>query len=438
MSHSSRRNTRIIRWFLAGFLAVIAAAAAAPVAAQTAIVGGSVHPIDGEPIERGVVVVAADGTIAAVGGPDTDIPTDAEIVEAEGKTITPGLIDARTRLGLVEIWAVPGTRDHEEGGKEQVHAAFRAADGFNSGSTAIPVTRTGGVTSAVIVPGGGLVSGQSAWVDLVGAEHDWGRVSVERVGMHFSYSARRPGRGIRSRGAILETFRELYDDVTFFQNNRADFDANRARELVASRSDLMALEQTLEAGMPSVFNVHRASDIRTVLDFTRERGLDPVVTGGVEAWMVADELAARDVPVVINPVMNLPTSFETLGARTETAALLEQAGVPVVLSTFGAHNVRKLRQLAGNAVRAGMSHQAALRAVTLNPARAFGLEDQYGSLEAGKWANVVVWSGDPFELSTRVERMWVRGESVSLESRQQKLFERYRRLERRGEPAERP
>jgi len=408
---------------------------AAEVRAQTAITGATVHPVAGDPIEEGTVVIAEDGTISAVGA-DVDVPDEATVVDAEGRVVTPGLIDARTRLGLVEIWAVSGTRDHNRGGKSSIRAAFRAADGFDPSSAIIPVTRTGGVTSAVIVPGGGVVSGQSGWVDLAGDDLGYGTLVSPSVGMHFLYGAQRPNGPFASRGAVLERLRELYDDVRFYRDNTEDFDENRARELTGSRLDLEALGRTLEQGVPSVFNVHKAADIRTVVEFAGDQGLDPVITGGAEAWKVADLLAEREIPVVVNPVMNLPTRFETFGARTDTAAMLDEAGVAVVLSTFGAHNVRKLRQLAGNAVRAGMDHGAALEAVTLHPAQAFGMADRYGSLEAGKVANVVVWSGDPFELTSQVEQMYIRGEEVSLESRQSKLFERYRRLERRGEPAE--
>ena len=403
--------------------------------AQTAITGAEVHPVDGEVIEEGTVVIAEDGTIAAVGA-DVEVPEAATVVEADGQVVTPGLIDARTRLGLVEIWAVPGTRDHDRGGESPIRAAFRAADGFDPSSAIIPVTRTGGVTSAVIVPGGGLVSGQSGWIDLGGGELGFGALVSPSVGIHFLYRAQRPKGPFASRGALLEKLRELYDDVRFYRDNREAFDQNRARDLTASRLDLQALGRTLEDGLPSVFHVQKASDIRTIVGFAGDQGLDPVLTGAAEAWRVADFLADREVPVVVNPTLNLPTTFETYGARTDNAALLAEAGVPVVLSTFGTHNVRKLRQLAGNAVRGGMDHADALEAVTLNPAKAFGMADTYGSLTAGKVANVVVWSGDPFELSSQVEQMYVQGEEVSLENRQTELMERYRTLERRGEPAE--
>lgn len=403
----------------------------------TVIKGGEVHTVSGEVIEGGTVVLGPDGTIAAVGGAGLQIPEFDEeptVVDAAGKVVTPGLVDANTRLGLVEIWAVNRTRNHRRGGGSHFRAAFRTADGFDPGSTLLPVTRSQGVTSSVIVPGGGTVPGQSAWVDLRGERADekvgYGQVTGESVAMNISLGPRGGG-GLRSRGAVLEILRELYDDVNYYAENREAYDANRARDLAASRLDLEALVPTTDGSLPVVFRVNRADAILQALDFAGAQGIDPVIVGGAEAWKVAERLAKEKVPVVVDPVQNLPSRFASLGARLDNAALLEEAGVPVILSTFGAHNVRKLRQKAGNAVRAGMSHEKALEAVTLRPARAFGMEAAYGSLEAGKRANVVVWSGDPFELSTKVEAMFIGGRPVSLENRQNALFERYRELERR-------
>ena len=148
-----------------------------------------------------------------------------------------------------------------------------------------------------------------------------------------------------------------------------------------------------------------------------------------------DELAAAEAFVILDAVTNLPDRLESTASRSDNAALCEAAGVPVMLATFSSHNSRRLRQLAGNAVRAGMSQEGALRAVTLEAARGFGLEKTHGSIEKGKRANLVVWSGDPFEFSTRVETMYIEGARVDLESRQDRLFERYRTLQRRQEPA---
>jgi imidazolonepropionase-like amidohydrolase len=393
--------------------------------------GGEIHTGTGKTYDNGTIVVGEDGEITDVGTQNIDLPADAEIVDLDGRVVTPGLIDAQTRLGLVGIWAVSQTRDHNRGGDDPIRAAFRTADAFDPQNVAIPIARTGGVTSVVAAPGGGLVQGQSAWVNLASQEFGYGGVVEAPMGMYVRYGPVGSG----SRGRTIEQLRELYDDVEFYRDHEREYDDNRSRDLAASRLDLEAMEATLE-GLPVVFEVHKANDIRRVLEFADAYGLDPIVSGGAEAWIVADELAERDVPVVLHPMKNLPTGFDTLGARRDNAALLADAGVQVVLSTFGTHKVQRLRQLAGNAVRAGLSHREALAAVTQHPAEVFGMEERYGSIASDRAANLVVWSGDPFEMSTRVEQMYIRGESVSLDNRQRALFERYRTLEGRGEPAD--
>ncbi|MFP4600659.1 MAG: amidohydrolase family protein [Persicimonas sp.] len=413
-------------------LAIFALAATAH--AQTAFTGAEVHTVSGEVIEDGVVVVGEDGLIAQVGPADTEVPAGADVVGAAGKVITPGFVDAQTRLGVVELWSEQRTRDYDAGGEDPVRAAFRVADGFNPNSTAIPVTRSGGVTSALVVPGGGLVSGQAAWASL-------GPVSGSKAGVkahieteaaavvinHGESGARAAG---GSRGSAMESLRELYDDVRFYGDNLDDYNKNRSRKLAASRLDLLVLSRTADGRLPVMFRVNRSSDISAVLRLADEVGVRPIIVGGAEAWQVADKLAERQVPVIVDPLSNLPTRFATLGARADNAAILASAGVPVILSTFGTHNVRKLRQVAGNAVRAGMGYDAALEAVTRSPARALGRDD-IGTIEVGKRADLVVWSGDPFELSTKVDAFYVGGQSVELDNRQKQLFERYRQLPRR-------
>jgi imidazolonepropionase-like amidohydrolase len=187
-------------------------------------------------------------------------------------------------------------------------------------------------------------------------------------------------------------------------------------------------------------HVSRAADILRILELSREYGLRLILAGVEEGWRVADAIAAAEVPVLVTPLTNLPSSFARLGSRYDNAALLARAGVRVALYVGGAHEARTLRQEAGNAVAWGLDRDAALRAVTIEPARIFGMERDYGALAPGKVANVVVWSGDPFELSTHATHVFVRGAEASLETRQTALFARYRDLERalRGAPRPRP
>jgi imidazolonepropionase-like amidohydrolase len=228
--------------------------------------------------------------------------------------------------------------------------------------------------------------------------------------------------------AILRV-REAFDDARTFQKNRAAWEKNQFRHLAPSRLDLEALAGALDGKLPVVFHVDRAADILSVLGVAREFKLRPVIAGGAEAWKVARDLAAARVPVIVFP-LEQPHSFDALGAREDGAAKLFAAGVPVGISTRETHNARKLRQVAGNAVRAGLPHDAAIAAVTRVPAEALGLGARYGTLAPGKTANLTVWSGDPLEISTRVVEVVIRGRKVPLRTRQTALFEKYRTLSR--------
>lgn len=203
----------------------------------------------------------------------------------------------------------------------------------------------------------------------------------------------------------------------------------------ASRLDLAVVGQVLAGKLPVVFHVDRASDILVVLALASEWKLRAVVASAAEGWRVAERLAAAKVPVIVNPFDDLPRSFAALHASEANAARLAAAGVVVCLSTGETHNARKLRQAAGNAVRAGLPYDDALRAVTSSPARAFGLEARYGSVEPGMLANLVLWSGDPFETRVRPTALYVRGRQIALRSRQTTLFGRYRSLAERSRQA---
>jgi imidazolonepropionase-like amidohydrolase len=194
-----------------------------------------------------------------------------------------------------------------------------------------------------------------------------------------------------------------------------------------SRQSLEALQPVLRGEQPLVVTAHRASDIEAALRLADDLKLRLILEGASEAWMLADELARRKVSIVIDPLQNLPQRFDRLHSRSDNAAILSRAGASVVLSTFSAHQARLLWQRAGNAVRLGMDHDAAIRAITEAPADAFGLKG-YGRIEPGSVGNIVVWSGDPLQTGTRVENVFVRGREQSLETRQTLLLQRYRTL----------
>src|SRR5258705_5659226 len=405
--------------------------AALPCASQTiAITGGKVYPVSGPPIENGTVIIT-NGKIAAVGA-NVPIPAGAQRVDATGKIVTPGFVDGSTQLGVQEIAAVNDTRDMSARGKDNIAAAFTVWEGLNPNSVLIAPARKEGITSFVVVPTGGLVSGQAALVDVVpGTTTDM----IVRSPVAMVAEVGDPqSAGLGSRGELIVKLRELLEDTKFFQTHRDAFDRAQTRPFVASRLDLQAMIPVVEGKLPLLITVNRASDIDAAMRLARDYNVKLMISSGAEAWMMADKLAAARIPVLTGAMNNIPEGFASLGQRQENAGLLRKAGVQVALignaggGDEEAFNVRNLKQEAGNAVSYGMTWDDALRAVTLAPAEFFGAADRLGSLQPGRGANLVGWSGDPFEFTTRAEHVLVRGVEYHDKTRQDMLIERYRNL----------
>ncbi len=392
--------------------------------AQTiAITGGTVYPVSGPKLEHATVLIQ-NGKIAAVGTSVT-IPADATRIDAAGKWVTPGLTDGGGQMGLVEIGAVGGTREAFYQG-DSVAAAFNVAEGINPASTLIPVTRMEGVTTTLATPGGHLISGQAVLIDLDGATVEQMLVKSP-VGILADLSEGGKDEAGNTRAGVAQRLRQVFRDALVYERRKADFARAQMQPLSARAADLEALLPVLHGQLPLIAIANRRSDIATALRLAREFKLKVILAGAQEGWEVAGDIAAAGVPVLVEPLDNIP-SYDALGIRYENAALLAKAGVKVVLLETDTHNARNLRQQAGNAVSYGMSWDQALRAVTLSPAEVFGVGDRYGSLEPGKVANVVVWSGDPFEFTTAVLHVLIRGREIPLRSRQTELFERYKTL----------
>lgn len=392
--------------------------------AQTiAITGGTVYPVSGPKLANATVLVR-DGRVVAV-GTGVPIPADATRIDASGKWVTPGLIDGAGQLGLVEIGAVPGTREGTVQG-DTIAAAFNVAEGINPASTLIPVTRIEGITSALATPSGNLVSGQAVLIDLDGATVEQMLVkSPVGVVADLSESGKAGAGG--SRAQVAARLRQVFRDALEYERRKTDFSRAQMQRLSAPAEDLEALLPVVHGRVPLIAVANRRSDIETALRLAKEFKLKLIVAGAAEGWEIAGAIAAAGVPVLVEPMDNIP-GYDSLGIRYENAALLVKAGVQVALLETDSHQARNLRQQAGNAVSYGMTWDQALRAVTLAPAEIFGVADRYGSLEAGKVANVVVWSGDPFEFTTGVEHVLIRGKEIPLKSRQTELLERYRKL----------
>jgi imidazolonepropionase-like amidohydrolase len=412
---------------------LVAALVAAPVlaAAQTiAITGGRVYPVSGPMIDGGTVLMR-DGRIVAV-GTNVAVPADAQRIDATGKTVTPGLVNAATELGLVEIGAVGATRDYGASGANGISAAFMPWEGLNPASILIAPARSAGVTTVLVAPEGGLIAGQAGMVHLIAGTAPE-MILRAPVGMLATLGPSRGPNG-GSRAATIMKLREILDDARVYRSRRADFERAQIRPLAASRLDLEALQPVLEGRLPMIVEADKASDIESAMKLSKDYGFKLIIAGGAEAWEVADKLAAAHVPVLTGAMNNIPESFASLGQRQENAGLLDRAGVAVsVIGNAGggdedAFNVRNVRFEAGNAVAYGMDWNAALRSITLTPAETFGVADRIGSLTPGKLADVVVWSGDPLEFATQPEHVFVAGREIVQPSRQDLLEQRYRTL----------
>lgn len=418
MKHSvSGRAVSGERWLLG--TAVFLVLGASRGAAQTiAITGGTVYPVSGPKISNGTVLIR-DGRIVAVGA-SVVVPTGATRVDAAGKWITPGLIHANANAGL----GVAGLGAFNESGVQgAVNPSFNPADGIDPAALPIPVARTGGVTMGLLLPSGQFMPGKAPAVNLAGdrLEDLLARRNAALV-IDLSDGSKQAGGG--SRAGTVALVRRLFTEALEYSRRRLEYNRAAMQTLSAPAKELEALLPALRGEETVAFNANRRIDIENALRLTREFRLKAVLLGGVEGWQVAREIAAASVPVVMEPNRDIP-SFDGLGARLDNAALLRAAGVSVIFAQGDPGGERNLRYAAGNAVRNGVTWDDALKAVTQLPARAFGLTE-YGTLEVGKVANLVVWSGDPFEFSSVAEKVYIKGKETSLQTREHLLRDKYR------------
>lgn len=399
-------------------------------AGTTAIVGGKVHTVGPQGTIEGATVLIVDGRIAAVGA-DVSVPSGAETIDARGKIVTPGLFSPFGQLGLVEVGYSAGPLDYAQRGT-QFTAGFDVADAYNPRSTLIPVNRIEGVTRAVVAPtpaypdengSGHILAGLAAIVNL--GDHDVldqrGAAMVVVLGEGGSYFAG------GTRTAAWLTLRNALDEAIDYREHKADFERGMRRDYVHSMNDLDALQGVINGNTPIIVSIDRASDIEVLIDFVDEYSVTAIIRGGSEAWMLADELAATSIAVIVGPSANLPGNFDSINARFGSASILVAAGVKVAIadSDSQTHNARNMTQSAGIAVATGLDWDAALRAITLTPAEIYGMAATTGSIETGKAADVVIWPGDPLELTNYPEAVFINGEAVPMISRQTLLRDRY-------------
>jgi hypothetical protein len=372
----------------------------------------TVYTMSSQAVLQGADILIRDGRIKAVGS-ELPAPVDATVIEARGRPVTPGFFAGITQLGLVEISLEASSVDSELA-IEGLRPEFDVSSAYNPHSSAVPVTRIEGYSWTLSGPSraGSIVAGQGRPVSLDGSYASFlgGPVLFIDIGADASEQS---GQSRAAQWMLLD---------------QALAEAGSEQQWIPQPLLTLAGRQAMNryrTGGITVFDADRASDILQVIEFAGRHGMKAVIGGGAEAWMVADRLAEAGVPVLVDPLLNLPGDFDQLGARLDNAAILHAAGVTVAFTGGDMHNARRLRQLAGNAVAAGLPYEAGLAGLTSNPAVIFELGDYTGTLEAGGRADLVIWSGDPLEVTTVADQVVIDGTPVEMVSRQTLLRDRY-------------
>ena len=391
---------------------------AAPTHAQDLLIrNATVHAGDGTEPRADTDILIRDGRVRTIG---TDLDFEGEVIDAQGRAVTPGLFAGLSNLGLVEVSLESATADAGLALGE-MRPEFDVLPAYNPFSSLIPVTRTEGFTHTVITPsrGGSIIAGQGHPIRLV-KNYDPsigpGILFISLGAEQVQFGQPNPN-ALGSRAGQYMLLRQAFAEA-----EGRNFNAAASHNLLTPMGR-QTLSEYLDGERPVVFEVNRAADIVQVLRLADEFDLNAVIAGGAEAWRVADRLAEAGVAVLLNPLQNLPSSFDAIGSRLDNAALLHEAGVTIAFSGAGSHNARKTRQLAGNAVSYGLPAAEGLAAIASNPAQIFGYES--GQIIRGAPADLVIWSGDPLEVTSLADQVFISGQPIDMRTRQTELMERY-------------
>ena len=404
-----------------------------------AIVGARVVTVSGAVIENGTVVIQ-NGKIAAV-GQNVSVPTGAERIDGKGLSVFPGMIDAATNLGLAEIpLGVNASVDVAEIGNMNANA--RAFIGFNPNSSHVNVTRINGITTVMSYPTGGLIAGRAAVMNLNGATQDEMAVLPE-AGMviNFPRVATFGGFGggfgrqtvdfneaVKRRDQQIEDLKKIFKDAEIYGLARDAYARDKSLPYPPTDIHLEAMVPYVRGERPIFFTAERERDIRSVAKFVAEMKIKGIILGGQEAWKAADDLKKNNIPVIYTNIYNLPVrDDDPYDYLYEAPSKMAQAGVKFAISTGNdGAEVRDLPYHAGLAGSFGLSKDDALKSVTLYPAQILGIDKDYGSIDVGKVANLVVTDGDMLEPRTNVKYLFITGRLIPLTSRHTELFEKYK------------
>ena len=436
-----RRFLRILSLFCFVCFIVTPTQAQSQSSGVYAITHAKIFTLAGSPIEDGTLVIR-DGKIAAVGA-SVEVPAGAQVIDAKGLQVYPGLFDAITQMGLSEIGAVSATVDTTETGSYNPDVV--AATAISPSSEHIPVTRASGITEVLAVPGSGgfgfggaagILGGQASAIHLAGWTIDEMLIKksaamvlnfpeIQTETFDFTTFSRKEKPYTEAKQEYERQVNELTDWL-----GRARHYAQAMEKGSVSKYDrdlkLEALAPVVRGELPVLVFANRARDIRNAVEFCDKQKLKMILAGGEEAYKVKDLLRSKEIPVILRPMLSLPVEEDDPYDRLlSQPAELAAAGVKFAIASFDNSFARRLGQNAANAVAHGLSYDEGLRAVTINPAQILGLGSQIGTLEQGKIANVIVTNGDPLELTTDVKYLFIRGQPTSTENKHHRLYEKY-------------
>lgn len=389
-----------------------------------AIVGATVQTmVQDQPLESATIVVR-NGRIEAV-GTNVTVPSDARIIEGKGRIVTPAFMNSATQLGLTEVSSIAATNDGLVS-SGPLGAAFDVQYAINPRSLLIRQAQVDGLSRAITFPSGSAGAPFAGVGALLHVLADDALVEKTRIAMFAEVGGESSSQAGGSRSAQWLLIRNALDEARV----RRVSAKSSPRDSFLSRLDVAALKPVVDRALPLVVDANRESDIRQAIALARDYGIDVIVKGGVEAWRAAEDLAAARIPVVLDPSINLPLYFDHVGARADNAALLHKAGVRIAFKVSSIHTSFNagfaLRDVAGLAVANGLDYHAALAALTVNPAKIWKIDDRYGTIAAGREADILVWDGDPFEPMSALVSVLAQGREIDLSTRQTELRDRYK------------
>lgn len=394
------------------------------------LTGATVHTVT-KGILLNTDVLINNGRIAAV-GQNLKVDGDERIIDCKGKHVYPGFIDGGTQLGMVEVSSVSLTSDFREIGNFIPH--MQALTAVNPNATAIPVTRVNGITSVIASPKGGSFPGTAALINLHGYTPDQMFAGFKGIVMNFPSSGKRGRWDRRSDEDIEKANKKANEEINEIWEQLATYSRIDSALKAGSTNTMREYMPEYEALLPVylgeavlMVEVNKDEDIKAAIKWITDKKIKKAVLTGVEeGWRVADKIAEAKLPVITGPVLSIPgRGYVRYDANYTNASKMLKAGVKVAIRTDGSENVRNLPFEAGFAAAYGMGKEEALKAITIVPAEIFGVADKYGSIEVGKVANLFVSTGDPFEMQSDLEHLFINGWTVPIESRHTLLYNEF-------------